>query len=888
MQLASDPAARRASGHSRSRKLSIASSEELKALALVDYENVRLGAESRFANSEAVDGRIRDRGRFDFHPWKLGEVICDVLSRKRNGRNVKLVEVRVYCAESLDLDVQRRQRSQRDAWRYPPAADLDAVRVVSVNPPQQRAHNDHPTKAERDGNVEKEVDTTMAVDLVVAAATRSNEFDVAILFSHDSDLVPAVEDALEREGEGPSLEVHCVGWVWEGEDLGDVAKEKTPLPFRLPEGRSHYLTAHDYAAVADDHSYRSPLDELRECQEDQSVVFGRTVSATRDGLEVEVKGTRGFVSAGDVEATDYGPAIERVRKLQGNRPLQLAVREIQPQRRAHDSRRVRLAERTATQGGGPELRPGSVSRGRVALTLECGILVDCGEFNCFVPYDELRWDDGYNVADVFTPDQAVDVLCYRHGRRAHFSIRRASDQVGLRLDELHEGDVLTGRRVCRERPGRELSVDLGGLSGFLPEPAMSSPHDTNPKQGLSMGRRLDVRVAKVDRVNRQVRLALPGSSAKRYADGQTVTGIVTRIEDYGAFVKIDGEVDGLVHVSELADYRVRRVSDVVHEGDILPLKVLPRRDGQSGLRLSLKAARAEAEESGWGFDADGRIERVPEEIAAELGNVGSEQSSDTLSAAEREAQSSGSPLPSSQTTAMEEAYRRATTAAPSRTPRISQRRHRATLRRQKALASSSGPKVGDSRLGRVRGITERDVVFDVDGETWLVARKRLSLRRRAVMPQWYVERVCSIDETIDVRVTSINPQTGEVRGSIRDELVLRWDRATEELEEGHVVAGRVTEAARNVFVHIKGPVEGRMRKAELTAARIRSARELVQEGDIIPVKILKIDRELRRIDLSLKSAREEAEASGWAFDRDGRVTRLPDDLAAELGIEQGD
>lgn len=872
------PTVGRSSSHSGSLRPSVESSQELRALVLIDYENVRLQAARLFADDTAVDARVRHQGRFDFHPWTLGEVICDVLDRKLGVPGVKLAEVRVYLGESLDSSAQKRERAQKDAWRYPPGADLDAVTVAAVDPPRQRKSQGYPTPSERESNVEKEVDTAMAVDLVVAAATRSNEFDVAILFSHDSDLVPAVEDALEREGEGRSLEVHCARWMG-GSRLGP-----------LPKGRSHSLTAHDYATVADDHSYRSPLDELRECQKDQSVVFGRAVSATRDGLEVEVKGTRGFVSAGDVEAADFGPVIERVRKLQGNRPLQLAVREIQPQRRAHDSRRVRLAERTATQDGGPELRPGSVNRGQVALTLECGILVDCGEFNCFVPYDELRWDDGYSVADVFTPDQAVDVLCYRAGggRRVHFSIRRASDQVRRRLDELHEGDVLTGRRVCRERPGRELSVDLGGLSGFLPEPAMSLADDTNPKQGLSMGRRLDVRMAKVDRVNRQVRLALPGGSATRYADGQTVIGIVTRIENYGAFVKIDGEVDGLVHVSELADYRVRRVGDVVHEGDILPLKVLPRGDGQSGLRLSLKAARAEAEGSGWGFDADGRIGRVPEEIVAELRIAGSEQSSDPLSASGREAQSSDSPSPSSRATAMEEAYRRATTAAESRMPRISQRRRRAARRRQQALVSSSGPKVGDSRIGRVRDITERDVVFDVDGETWLVARKRLSFRRRAAISRWQVEQICSIDETIDVHVTSINPQTGEVRGSIRDELALRWDRATEELEEGHVVAGRVTEAARNVFVHIKGPVEGRMRKADLTAARIRSARELVQEGDLIPVKILKIDRELRRIDLSLKDAREEAEAGGWEFDGDGRVTRRPDDLAADLGIEQGD
>jgi polyribonucleotide nucleotidyltransferase len=68
-------------------------------------------------------------------------------------------------------------------------------------------------------------------------------------------------------------------------------------------------------------------------------------------------------------------------------------------------------------------------------------------------------------------------------------------------------------------------------------------------------------------------------------------GTVVRIADYGAFVNILPGTDGLVHVSELDSQRVQNVSDIVQEGDVIPVKVLEI-DRQGKIRLSRKAAIA--------------------------------------------------------------------------------------------------------------------------------------------------------------------------------------------------------------------------------------------------------------------------------------------------------
>jgi len=74
-----------------------------------------------------------------------------------------------------------------------------------------------------------------------------------------------------------------------------------------------------------------------------------------------------------------------------------------------------------------------------------------------------------------------------------------------------------------------------------------------------------------------------------YNVGDTADGVVVKIMDFGAFVKISGETEGLVHVSEIAPFRVEKVSDILKEGDKVPVKII-RVDEKGRLSLSIKEA----------------------------------------------------------------------------------------------------------------------------------------------------------------------------------------------------------------------------------------------------------------------------------------------------------
>ena len=79
--------------------------------------------------------------------------------------------------------------------------------------------------------------------------------------------------------------------------------------------------------------------------------------------------------------------------------------------------------------------------------------------------------------------------------------------------------------------------------------------------------------------------------------GKIYNGVVRKIVDFGAFVEIMPGTDGLLHISQISDERVRAVEDVLHEGDEIPVKVLDV-DRSGKIRLSLREAKADLAKKG--------------------------------------------------------------------------------------------------------------------------------------------------------------------------------------------------------------------------------------------------------------------------------------------------
>ena len=170
------------------------------------------------------------------------------------------------------------------------------------------------------------------------------------------------------------------------------------------------------------------------------------------------------------------------------------------------------------------------------------------------------------------------------------------------MEELAVGQTREGTVARLEKFGA--FVDLGGVDGLVHISQLSWDNIRHPDEVLSVGQLIKVRVDKIDRDSGRIGLSYrdllhqpwDGIEAK-YPVGGVVQGVVSKIMDFGAFVKLEPGVEGLVHISELSHKRVNRVSHVVQEGQELDVKVLAVDGDAQKISLSLKAAMAGATES---------------------------------------------------------------------------------------------------------------------------------------------------------------------------------------------------------------------------------------------------------------------------------------------------
>src|SRR3989441_12068900 len=162
------------------------------------------------------------------------------------------------------------------------------------------------------------------------------------------------------------------------------------------------------------------------------------------------------------------------------------------------------------------------------------------------------------------------------------------------LGALEEGAVVRG--TVRSLASYGAFVDIGGLDGLLHVGDISWARVTDPSTELSVGDVLDLKILKVDKENGEISLGLKQMSpdpwqdaAARLNPGDRVTGVVTRLADFGAFVEVMPGVEGLIHVSEMSwTKRVQRASDVLKQGERVEAVVLKFERGTQRLSLGLR------------------------------------------------------------------------------------------------------------------------------------------------------------------------------------------------------------------------------------------------------------------------------------------------------------
>jgi small subunit ribosomal protein S1 len=165
------------------------------------------------------------------------------------------------------------------------------------------------------------------------------------------------------------------------------------------------------------------------------------------------------------------------------------------------------------------------------------------------------------------------------------------------LTSLGKGEVKTG--VVSSIVNFGAFVDLGGVDGLVHVSELSWKHVDHPSEVVEVGQEVNVEVLDVDLERERVSLSLKATQedpwrqfARQHNVGDVIEGRVTKLVPFGAFVEVDDAIEGLVHISELADHHVERAEDEVGVHDRVEVKIIDIDLDRRRISLSRKQAMA--------------------------------------------------------------------------------------------------------------------------------------------------------------------------------------------------------------------------------------------------------------------------------------------------------
>jgi small subunit ribosomal protein S1 len=244
-----------------------------------------------------------------------------------------------------------------------------------------------------------------------------------------------------------------------------------------------------------------------------------------------------------------------------------------------------------------------------------GLIVDCG-IRGFVPISQIvdfpRRPQNDQPRDA--AQEIAEKLQPYVGRRLRLKIlevnRKAnrlilSEKVALYEERREKRDELfsslqVGQKVSgtvRSIAPFGVFIDLGGIDGLVHKSELSWNKVNNPEAGYKVGEQVEAEVIDINhergRISLSIRKLQPDPWHSTVADfkvGDVIDGTVTKLVNFGAFVRVRDGLEGLIHISELSHQRVAHPGDVVHEGQTLKLKIISLDSERHRLGLSLKQA----------------------------------------------------------------------------------------------------------------------------------------------------------------------------------------------------------------------------------------------------------------------------------------------------------
>ena len=369
-----------------------------------------------------------------------------------------------------------------------------------------------------------------------------------------------------------------------------MAKSRIERQYGLGDAEIESEVSSILGKVQEADGLKQLYEESIKAFESGSVVSGRVVRVVGSDAIIDV----GFKSEGSVPLEEFDGA-----KVEVGQQVDVLLEAVEDEtglvilsKRKAD--RIKGWERVLTQ-----YKEGDVVKGRVSRKIKGGLLVDIG-VPVFLPASQVDIRRPADVSHYIGQEISCKILKIDADRRNIVVSRRRlieeeREQAKRRLlSEMHVGQLRDG--VVKNIADFGAFVDLGGIDGLLHITDMAWGRVGHPSDVVSIDQKVQIKVLSIDREKEKVALGLKQKGPSpwhnievRYPVGSKVKGGVVNITPYGAFVKLEEGIEGLVHVSEMSwTRRVNHPSEVVNVSDEVEVVVLAIDKAKQEISLGMK------------------------------------------------------------------------------------------------------------------------------------------------------------------------------------------------------------------------------------------------------------------------------------------------------------
>src|SRR6187401_796698 len=338
-------------------------------------------------------------------------------------------------------------------------------------------------------------------------------------------------------------------------------------------------------------------DEVEKAYAEKKVVIGRVIERIKGGLAVDI-GVRAFLPGSQID-------VRPVRNLDALRGQELRMRVIKVNKKRGNivlSRKALLEEENAEKKKHTleTLAEGKVLRGVVKNITDYGAFIDLGGIDGLLHITDMSWGRVGHPSELFKVNDEVDVIVLKYDaatERVSLGHKQlVQDPWATVQDRYPVGARMSGKVVSLTDYGAFVELEAG-IEGLIHVSEMSwSKRVKHPSKILNVGDSVDAMVLGVDPAARRISLGLKQVESnpwhevtEKYPVGTKIKGKVRNLTEFGAFVEVEEDIDGLIHISDMSwSKRVKHPSEVLKKGDVVEAMVLSIDADNQRLSLGLK------------------------------------------------------------------------------------------------------------------------------------------------------------------------------------------------------------------------------------------------------------------------------------------------------------